>query len=165
MTTPITITTRQTEELIRKWARADKTTQTVNRIALISWAVISIARIVMGIARPDDWMNWVLAALAAIMVSILIHTMLDPAFSHQTRTTTLTLSDQSVGISIDKYGKTKGYSVNWNKVRIHETDDCFVYLVNFRQMQIFRKEDLTDCTVEELSAFFAEKLGKRYVKL
>ena len=164
MATPITISTSQTEELIRKWERADKTTKTVNRIALILWAMISIARIILGIARPDDWMNWINAGLAAILVVILVVTSIDPALFHQTRTNTLTISDESVSISIDRYGKTKGYSVNWNKVRIQDTADCFVYRVNWRQMQIFRKEDLTDCTAEELTAFLSEKLGKRYVK-
>ncbi len=165
MTEPITITTWQTEELIRKWSRANRKQKKLDVVIMIIWTAISIARIIMGIALPDNWMNWILVALAVIVVVLYIAKIVDPAFFHPTMTTTLSLSDQAANISMDKNGKTRSYSADWSKVHMQESAECYICLVNFRRPQIFRKEDLTACTVEELSAFLSEKLGKRYVKL
>ncbi len=165
MTQPITITTRQTEELIRAWSKSRKANQTLNIILLIGWSFVGIFRIIMGLARPEDWMNWINAALAMIIAVLYFTIFIDPAWFHLSATTTLTLTDSAAQISIDQNGKTRGYLVDWSKVRIQETDQYYVFQANWHQMQIFCKEDLTDCTVEELSALLQEKIGNRYVKL
>lgn len=164
MTTPITITTRQTGDLHRKWNKANKTNQTLLTIAASLFALSAIMHAIGGISG-SDWMEWVNVGLAATAAILLF---LSAQFSHlffAVTVTTVTFADQEVSISIDKDGKTKGYSVDWRKVYIHESSDCYFFQVNWHQMQIFRKEDLTDCTAEELSAFLQEKIGKRYVKL
>ena len=163
MTTHISITTRQTEELIRKWIKADKNQRFFNIVLLICWTVISIARIAMGIARPDDWMNWISAGLAAILVGIWVANTIDPALLHRTKTTTLTVSAQFATIFMEQNGKTHRYSVDWSKVRVQEHPDYYVFQVNFHLIQIFRKEDLSACTQEAFSTFLRAKIGARYV--
>ncbi|MBQ7325018.1 MAG: hypothetical protein IJW98_04685 [Clostridia bacterium] len=163
MTTPISITTRQTEDLIRKWPKVNKTNQTLLTIAASFLALFAIIRVIRGISNLD-WMEWVNAGLMVTTAILLFLSAQFSRFFFTVKTTTVTFTDQDVSISIDKDGKTKGYSVEWRKVRIHESSDCFYFQVNWRQMQIFRKEDLTDCTAEELSAFLCSKIGKRYVK-
>ncbi len=165
MTTPIRITTRQTEELIRKWHRTNKTQRTLTIVNAVLWGVLTIAHIISGIMNPTFVLYWINAGLAFSVVVLNALSIYSPHLFFPEMTTTVTFTDQDVSISIDKDGKAKGYSVDWRKVYIHESSDCFYFQVNWRQMQIFRKEDLTDCTVEELSAFLQEKIGKRYVKL
>lgn len=165
MTTPIRITTRQTEELIRKWHRTNNTQQTLTIVNAVLWGVLSIAHIISGIMNPTFLLYWINAGLAFSVVVLNVLNIHSPHLFFPEMTTTVTFTDRDARIVMDKKGKVKSYSANWNKVRVHESSDCFYFQVNWRQMQIFRKEDLTDCAVEELSAFFAEKLGKRYVKL
>ena len=157
MTTPIRITTRQNEELYKAWKKANP----ISRVAIIIESILVIFWAILVIIQ----FNWIVELFLGIII-VLCHTMIvDPFPFRFTMTTTLTISDSAAQISIDQNGKTHSYSANWQKVRMQETTDYYIYRTNFRRMQIFRKEDLTDCTAEELSAFLFEKLGKRYVKL
>ena len=157
MTQPIRITTRQTEELYKAWTKANP----ISRVAIIIESILVILWAILVIIQ----FNWIVELFLGIII-VFCHTMIVDPFPYRfTMTTTLTISDSTTQISIDQNGKTHSYSANWQKVRMQETTDYYIYRTNFRRMQIFRKEDLTDCTAEELSAFLSEKLGKRYIKL
>ena len=165
MTTPIRITTKQTNELHRKWQLANKANRILTLVAASLWMTTALLRTLDGFARPDDWLNWLNIGLAFLAAISLFLSVYFPRLFSPSMITTATFTGADMTICMDKNGKARRYSVGWDKVYVHESADCFFIQVNWRQMQIFRKADLTDCTAEELSAFLCSKIGKRYGKL
>lgn len=165
MTQPITITTRQTDELHRKWEKAKTINRTLTIVLVVLWGLVAVAHTVSGIMHPNFVLHWVNAGLAFLIVVLNLLRVYVPHWFIPMMTTTVTFTEYGASITMNQNKKTKGYSVDWSKVYVYESSDCYFFQVNFRQMQIFRKEDLTDCTAEELSALLREKIGKRYVKL
>jgi hypothetical protein len=87
MTQPITITTRQTNELHRKWQLANKANRILTLVAASLWMTTALLRTLSGIARPDDWLNWLnigLAFLAAISLLLSVYFRQIPQVLHTT---------------------------------------------------------------------------------